>query len=140
MNNLVNIKIRYVSHEDNTFWFYLDKHLSIYEFEKKIRDKQGYVILQNDRPIGILRYNLFWDNMPFCTMLYIDKDYQKNGFGRMLMHYWENEMRSIGYDTVLVSTQSNEDAQYFYRSIGYSDCGSLLLPDQPEELFLSKRL
>lgn len=49
-------------------------------------------------------------------------------------------MRSIGYDAVLVSTQSNEDAQYFYRSIGYSDCGSLLLPDQPEELFLSKRL
>lgn len=140
MNNLVNIKIRYVSHEDRVFWFYLDKHLSTSEFEKKIRDKQGYVILQNDRPIGILRYNFFWDNIPFCTMLYIDKDYQKNGFGRMLMHYWENEMRSFGYDTVLVSTQSNEDAQYFYRSIGYSDCGSLLLSDQPEELFLSKRL
>ncbi len=140
MNNLVNIKTRYVSHEDRVFWFYLDKHLSTSEFEKKIRYKQGYVMLQNDRPIGILKYNLFWDNIPFCTILYIDKDYQKNGFGRMLMNYWENEMRSIGYDTVLVSTQSNEDAQDFYRSIGYSDCGSLLLPDQPEELFLSKRL
>lgn len=58
----------------------------------------------------------------------------------MLMNFWENEMKKLGYTWLLVSTQSDEDAQYFYRAIGYLDCGNLLAPNQPMELFLSKSL
>lgn len=36
------IKIEYVKNEDKDFWYKLDKHLPEEEFEKKIRDKQGY--------------------------------------------------------------------------------------------------
>lgn len=81
------VNIRYVHAKDKKFWFSLDKHLSEKEFINKVRDKRGYLLLEDDKPIGLLRYNLFWDNTPFCTMLFIDWQYQGNGYGRKIMEY-----------------------------------------------------
>jgi len=134
------IQIRYSNGDDKAFWKSLDKHLTNTEFERKVRDRQGYVISVNGQPVGILRYNLFWDNTPFCTLLYIHEKYRGCGFGKAIMRHWENEMKSLGYDWLLVSTQSDEDAQHFYRKLGYTDCGSLSAPHQPVELFLSKTI
>ena len=138
------ITIRYVTKEDKKFWFELDKHLSDEEFEKKVRDKQGYVLLEDNEPAGILRYNLFWDNTPFCNLLIVEENEQGKGYGRALMTRWENEMRGRGYDLVMTSTQADETAQHFYRKLGYRDCGGFVLPfpghEQPTELILAKEL
>lgn len=135
-----NLQIRHVETKDKEFWFSLDKHFSEKEFEKKVRDKQGYILFADNLPIGILRYNLFWDNTPFCTLLYIAEKYQRSGYGKMLMNFWENEMKALGYDWLLISTQSDENAQHFYRALGYEDCGCLIAPDQPMEIFLGKHI
>ena len=138
------MEIKYVSNENKKFWFQLDKHLPETEFEKKVRDKQGYVIFENGNPVGLLRYNLFWDNTPFCTMLFIDSSYQKKGYGRALMQFWEKDMKNQGYGMVMTSTQVDEDAQFFYRKIGYKECGGLTIDipgyEQPMEMFLSKEI
>ncbi len=63
-------EIRYVQLEDQDFWYSLDSYLPKNEFEKKVRDKQGYVLLENRKQTALLRYHLFWDNTPFCTMLW----------------------------------------------------------------------
>ena len=107
------IEIRYVRSEDKGFWYCLDKHLPEQEFEHKVSSKRGYIVLEDNRPVGLLRYNLFWDNTPFCTMLYIDPNVQRKGYGKKLMEYWENEMRSQGYGMLLTSTQVDEEAQHF---------------------------
>lgn len=138
------LTIRYVEPGDKDFWFTLDKHLSGMEFDRKIRDKMGYVLLEDNIPAGILRYNLFWDNTPFCNLLYIASACQHRGFGKTLMLHWEEEMKRAGYEWVMVSTQSDEDAQHFYRKIGYQDAGALVLNTpcaaQPMELFFTKVL
>lgn len=138
------LEIKYVRQNDKDFWFSLDKHLPIEEFEVKVKRKQGYVIFDNNKPIGLLRYNLFWDSIPFCTMLYIKTTHQKSGYGSHLMQYWEKDMKQHGYDIVLISTQVDETAQHFYRKLGYKDCGGLLLNSvnyhQPMELFMVKSL
>ncbi|MCM1289641.1 MAG: GNAT family N-acetyltransferase [Corallococcus sp.] len=135
-----SVKIRHAEMKDKDFWFSLDKHLPVSEYEKKIRYKQCYVLFVNDCAAGILRYNLFWDNTPFCTMLYISKDYQNSGYGKKLTARWENDMLRNGYGYVIVSTQEDENAQHFYRALGYRDCGSMSLPNQAKELFLIKNL
>lgn len=140
MKENMKFQICHIKNSDKEFWFTLDKHLSVAEFDKKVRDKQGYILRVDDKPIGILRYNLFWDNTPFCTLLYVKKEYQKQGYGKALIDFWENEMLSLGYKLLLTSTQADEDAQHFYRKIGYSDCGGLILTNQATELFLQKTL
>jgi ribosomal protein S18 acetylase RimI-like enzyme len=126
--------------DDQSFWFKLDRHLSKNEFQLKIRDKRGYVICDDDKPIGVMRYNLFWDNTPFLTMIYLIEPYRRKGFGRKAMQYWENEMRDLGYKIVMLSTQVNEEAQHFYRKLGYKDNGGIFLDTQPEELIMMKVL
>ena len=136
------IEIRYVQIKDKEFWFSLDKHMSEQEFNNKVRDNRGYVILKDNKPIGLLRYNLFWDNTPFCNLIYINGDFQGKGYGKMLIQHWENDMKSQGFGMLLTSTQVDEDAQHFYRKLGYKDCGGLIIDnpkyEQPMELFLSK--
>ena len=134
--------IRYVSEHDKTFWFTLDRHLSENEFEFKIRDKRGYVISDDDKPIGIMRYNLLWDITPFLTLIHLEEPYQGKGFGKQAMLYWENEMRGFGYKMVMTSTQVDEEAQHFYRKLGFIEKGSLFLDgtpfEQPQEMFMLK--
>ncbi|MCH5185668.1 MAG: GNAT family N-acetyltransferase [Oscillospiraceae bacterium] len=134
------MNIRYVQNKDKEFWYSLDKHLPEDEFINKVRDKRGYVLTLGDTPIGILRYNLFWDNTPFCTMLFTEREHQGKGFGKKLMEFWENDMKSRGYKILLVSTQADESAQHFYRKIGYKDCGGFVIDTQPMEIFLIKSI
>lgn len=138
------MKIRYVQESDRAFWFKLDYYLSEKQFVQKVRDQQGYVLFVEDRAVGLLRYNLFWDEHSFCTMLHVAEKYQGLGFGKALMEFWENEMRQLGYKMLMTSTQEDESAQHFYRKLGYQDAGSLLLSvpeyQQPMELFFIKEV
>jgi len=136
--------IRYVFENDKSFWFSLDKHMHESEFELKIRDKRGYIISDGDKPVGVMRYNLFWDNTPFLTYIHLKESSQGKGFGRQAVLFWENEMRELGYKMVMTSTQVDEQAQHFYRKLGYMDRGSLFLDntpfEQPQEILMIKIL
>ena len=104
--------------------------------------KKGLCDLKDHVPVGLLRYNL-WDQIPFCTMLYIDAPFQGKGHGKKMMEYWEMDMKRQGHGMVLTSTQTDETAQHFYRKLGYQDCGGLVMniPGyvQPMEIFLAKK-
>ena len=134
--------IRYAQLNDKTEWFRRDYHLPEAAFEEKIRNQQGYVLTEDDKMIGLLRYNLFWDNTPFCTMLFIDSDHRKKGYGKLLMEHWEQDMKSRGYGMLMTSTQVDEDAQHFYRKLGYKDCGGFVVDvpgyEQPMEMIMIK--
>ena len=136
--------VRCVTEADRAFWFSLDRHLPDAEFGRKVRDRMGYVLTADGKPAALLRYSLFWDSIPFCTMLFVDPAEQRRGFGRMLMAHWEADMKRQGYGLVMTSTQADEEAQHFYRRLGYRDCGGFLLPfpgwEQPLELILAKEL
>ena len=118
------MEIRYVKAEDKDFWFRLDRHLPETEFDRKVRDRMGYILSEDDSPAALLRYHLFWDNTPFCTMLFVDWEHQGKGYGRELMSRWEEDMKKAGYGMVMVSTQVDEQAQHFYRKLGYQDAGA----------------
>lgn len=137
-------RIRYLSESDRSFWFTLDRHLSEKEFELKIRDKRGYVISDNGKDVGVMRYNLFWDGIPFLTLIYFEESHRGKGLGRQAVLYWEDEMRALGYTMVMTSTQADEQTQHFYRKLGYVERGALFLDrtpfEQPQEMILLKVL
>lgn len=136
--------IRYVQMDDKTFWYSLDNHLPESEYANKVYNKQGYILTEGNKAIGLLRYNLFWDNTPFCNLLMIEKRYRGKGYGRQMMEYWEKDMKGQGYGMILTSTQVDETAQNFYRKLGYKDCGGFVIDipkyAQPMELLLVKAI
>ena len=134
--------IRQVEKQDKEAWYAFDKHLPESVFDEKVRCGQGYVYIEDEKIIGLLRYNLFWDNTPFCTLLYIDDEHRKKGYGKLLMEHWEREMTSRGYGMLMTSTQVDEEAQHFYRKLGYKDCGGFVVDvpgyEQPMEMLMIK--
>ena len=117
-----------------------DAHIDQDLLAQKITIGEILIIMEDNIPIGFLRFNLFWDNIPFMNMLWITSPYRKKGYGKTLVQSWERQMLNRGFSIVLTSTQSNEAAQHFYRKIGYQDAGALLLPKEALEIILLKQL
>ena len=144
MDSIGMFEIRYVERADKSFWFTLDEHMSEAEFGSKLRDRRGYIICNGNEPVGVLRYNLFWDNIPFLTLIYLKMEYRRKRFGEKSLLSWENEMRELGYKVVMTSTQADEQAQHFFRKLGYIEKGSLSFDntplEQPLEMFMLKSL
>ena len=77
-------------------------------------------------------------------MMFIDSEYRGKGYGKRMMEHWEQDMKSIGYGMIMTSTQVDEDAQHFYRKLGYKDCGGFVVDipgyEQPMEMIMIKEL
>lgn len=136
--------LEYAAQDDFAFWRTLDSRIAEGELRSKIRDKRCYLLKIDGAPVGVLRYNLFWDSIPFVTLLYIREGERGKGLGTDAMRLWEMEMRFLRYPAVMTSAQADEGAQHFYRKLGYRDAGCLLLDQpplqQPAELFFLKML
>ena len=133
--------IRLAAANDLSFLSEHDRHISLTELDSAIR--LGRVLLletADGKPIGWLRWNLFWDNTPFMNLLYLLEEYRLQGYGRALTRHWEQLLREKGYSSAMTSTQANEGSQHFYRHLGYEDVGGFLLPGETYELILHKAL
>jgi ribosomal protein S18 acetylase RimI-like enzyme len=117
-----------------------EKHISEEKLETKIKNKEIFVVEEDEKMIGWLRYSFFWDNIPFINMLFLIEEHRNKGIGRKLVKYWENFMKQYGYKNVLTSTQSNEEGQHFYRKIGYTEIGGFKFPRDPYEIIFHKEI
>lgn len=107
----------------------------------KIKKNEIYILRNQDESnIGWMRYGYFWDNTPFMNMIWVDELYRGKGVGKQVILLWEDEMKQNGFKLVMTSTQANEEAQHFYRNLGYRDAGCLLLENEPMEIILTKKL
>ena len=138
------ITIRFATLCDWPFWHTLDNRISRDLFLRKAEVGECYIVELEAIPAGILRWNRFWDEVPFCTLLFIEQNRRGQGLGRALVARWEEDMRGLDHGMDMTSTQSDEDAQYFWRRLGYQDAGSfdIKVPgyEQPPELILLKDL
>jgi len=117
-----------------------DTHISETALKTKISNKEIIVAQSENKIYGWLRFGMFWDNIPFMNMLFVDEVHRSKGIGNALVQYWETEMKKRRHIIIMTSSQSNEDAQHFYRKLGYDDAGFLTLPNEPLEILFIKRL
>ena len=136
--------LAYATMEDKPHFCNEWENLTESEYASKVRDKRCYVLRYEDKPVGYMRYNLIFDFVPFLTCFYVADSHKGKGFGKQAMMHWEDEMRLLGYKMIMVSTQVNEDAQHFYRKLGYKDMGAIVMDippyEQPLEMFMGKPL
>jgi N-acetylglutamate synthase-like GNAT family acetyltransferase len=132
--------IRYAEITDYSWLKKHEQHISENKLKVKIDSKEVYIVHEDEKQIGWLRYNLFWDNVPFMTKIYLLEEYRHKGIGTRLVKYWEVSMKRKGHENVLTSTQSNEEGQHFYRKIGYTEIGGLKYLNEPYEIIFYKKI
>lgn len=138
------MEIRPFTDADRAFVMGIETSLSQKTYHDRMLTETGYVLWEGGRRVGLMTYCLFWDQLPFLNLLFLLEGDRGRGIGRAAMATWEAEMKARGYKMTLVSTQVDEQAQHFYRRLGYVDCGGLVLGgtpfEQPMELFMRKVL
>jgi GNAT superfamily N-acetyltransferase len=119
----------------------LDNHIPRERLRCCIQNRQVLVLKNSDRIYGMMRWSLFWQTIPFLDLIILKEQIRGRGYGRKMMSFWEEHMKSFGYQDVLLSTQADEDAQYFYKKLGYQEVGSFLPPMQDvQELIFCKKI
>ncbi len=117
-----------------------DWHLDDAVLEDKVNRGEVLVAAVDGTLVGWLRFGYFWDSIPFMNLLYFVETHRRQGLGRRLVEHWEQLMREQGHRMVMTSTLSDEQAQYFYRKLGYQDKGCLLLEGEALEIIFTKML
>ena len=135
------MEIRPADRDDKQKILKYDNHIPHNKVGECIRNQLVYVLWDEGKIVGVLRYSLFWQSIPFLDLLYIDGDYRGKGYGRQMMEHWESVMRRENYKYVMLSTQEDETAKYFYEKLGYRRIGAFLPPEQEaDEIMYLKTL
>ena len=117
-----------------------DHHISPAELENSIRLGRVALAEENGEFLGWLRWNLFWDNIPFLNLIYLLEPHRGKGRGKAMMAWWESRMAELGFHTVMTSTASDEYAQHFYVNLGYTAVGGFTPFGDSYELIFGKKL
>ena len=115
----------------------LDSHIPIDRLLHCIEHQQILVLKDGSSVMGILRWSLFWQSIPFLDLIILNEHCRGQGWGNAMMDQWEAAMKQMGYSYVMTSTQADESAWQFYEKRGYTQTGSFLPPDQeaPELIY-----
>lgn len=113
-----------------------DRHIPPVRLAECIEKQRVYVLCDEKRLVGVLRYSLFWQTIPFLDLLYIDEHDRGKDHGRKMMAHWEARLQQMGYKYGMLSTQEDESAKYFYEKLGYGRIGAFLPPEQDAQEIL----
>jgi GNAT superfamily N-acetyltransferase len=96
--------------------------------EQVIRNKiinNEIIIAEADgNPIGYIRLEFILTNIPYIGLIFVLKDYQKEGIGSKMLNFLEDHLKKLGHDFLLSSSDADQaDAQAWYRGIGFVECG-----------------
>ena len=135
------MEIRLAVAEDKAKILKYDCHIHHNKVGECIHNGLMDVLCDGSNIVGVLRWYLFWQSIPFLDLIYIDEAYRGQGWGRKMMAQWEDSMKVMGYPYVMLSTQEDETAKYFYEKLGYRRIGAFLPPEQEaDEIMYLKEL
>jgi ribosomal protein S18 acetylase RimI-like enzyme len=100
------------------------------------------VTVDADKVLGYVRWEWFWDRIPYCMLARVRPSHQRLGVGRMLYEHVEAALRERGIAFWLSSTEEdNERSLRFHRALGFRLIGALSDLDQDSrEIFMRKDL
>lgn len=96
--------------------------LSDASLELAIQQERIYVLKTPWTLLGVCGFSVF-QNEPYLHSFFIDQNHCKQGHDKELLEFWENAMRNLGYESVIVSTQGDGVSKYFYEKLGYRYVG-----------------
>ncbi len=135
---MAELSIRVGSIADFELMSRYEHHITPEILEKCLSDGRILIGEVNGKFVGWLRWNLFWDIVPFMNMLHFEEDERGKGYGTKMVEYWENMLKAQGCIKVMTSSQQDEFAQHFYVKLGYNAIGGFMLRGDPLEIIFEK--
>ncbi len=124
----------------------IDRYMPRDELLRKIetRPEQVLVLREDDRIVGVLRWLMFWDYIPYTCFLSVSETCRGKGYAKKALLFWEERMAKEGWPMLMASIPTDDAAQHFYRKMGYKDAGCFTLNEGPHkqamEILFSKVL
>ncbi len=89
-------------------------------YESHIRNGMAYGVYKQKKLIGVIEGSLeTWHNVYRIWNLWVDPRYRKEGYGKALMSYIEDEATNLGARALILEVQScNDGAINFYEKMG----------------------
>ena len=84
--------------------------------------------------IGFSYWNIM-ENHPHVFSIYVKKGFRKNGIGKQLLSFVEDDVQSNSYCEIFASTRTTNPAKTLFRRNGYD-----ILRDEADWIFLRKPL
>ena len=138
------ISVRFAEIDDLDYCRRMDlDHITLEKLESLIRQKEVILAVVNNIPVGYLRIEYLWHNIPYIGLILVDNNHRKIGVGKSLLAFIENHLKSNGYTFLYSSSQVNEpEPQQWHRHVGFEECGIIDRINQGDigEIFFRKHI
>ena len=137
------VVVRLAGPEDLEWCVVEDDHVTEQVIRHKIINDEIIIAEVDGRPIGYLRLEYLWSRVPYIGVVFVDDDYRKEGIGRKILTFLEDNLRSRGHDRLFSSSTVNEpEPQAWHRAVGFVESGMIneIGDDGIGEIFFRKSL
>lgn len=115
----------------------IPSHHPLSYVKSRIDDGKVFVAETTDGNVaGFLIYNIWWGNCPFIELIKIKELYQRQGVGLELLNTAKQELKSMGFKTLISSTEvKNPLGLGFHDKANFKKLNSLNLPSGEEQFY-----
>ncbi|MFW9793309.1 MAG: GNAT family N-acetyltransferase [Candidatus Thorarchaeota archaeon] len=116
--------VRFAGPEDLEWCVVEDDHVTEQVIRHKIVQNEIVIAELDGQPIGYLRLEYLWSNIPYIGLVFVIELYRHEGIGNKILAFVEDYLKSRGHDQLYSSSQANEpEPQAWHRSVGFVECG-----------------
>ena len=121
------VRVRFAEGPSDLAWCVAhDGWLDEAELRRKVEAQEVVVAELDGELVGQLRLDYLWSYLPHLAQVRVVEHHRRQGIGRALVAFVEQQARSSGVDKILSSTRPDKvEAQVWHRQIGFTECGSL---------------
>jgi len=117
---------RFAGPEDLEWCVVEDDHVTEQVIRNKIVNDEIIIAELDGQPIGYLRLEYLWSNIPYIGVIFVIELYQHEGIGRKILSFLEDYLQNRGHNQLFSSSQANEpEPQAWHRSVGFVECGMI---------------
>lgn len=124
MSVIERVIVRFAGPEVLEWCVVEDVHVTEQIIRHKIINDEIIIAELDGQPIGYLRLEYLWSNVPYIGMVFVMDEYRNEGIGCKILAFLEDYLRSRGHDVLFSSSQANEpEPQAWHRSVGFVEAG-----------------